>query len=83
MTGHSIDNIIVVLQKIPLNIYKETVEGARKVDKLGGSSLADANQCIQVANIRKADPWKKKAVPTAPRKRSSKATKVPARPYAC
>ncbi len=83
LTGHSIDNIIVVLQKIPLNIYKETVEVATKVVKFGGSSLADANQFIKVANIIKADPSRKYVVPSAPGKRSSKDTKVTDMLYAC
>ncbi|MCD7823259.1 MAG: aspartate kinase [Oscillospiraceae bacterium] len=54
-----------------------------KVVKFGGSSLADANQFIKVANIIKADPARKYVVPSAPGKRNSKDTKVTDMLYAC
>lgn len=54
-----------------------------KVVKFGGSSLADANQFIKVANIIKADPDRRFVVPSAPGKRSSKDTKVTDMLYAC
>lgn len=54
-----------------------------KVVKFGGSSLADANQFIKVANIIKSDPDRKYVVPSAPGKRSSKDTKVTDMLYSC
>ena len=54
-----------------------------KVVKFGGSSLADANQFIKVANIIKADPDRKYVVPSAPGKRNSKDTKVTDMLYSC
>lgn len=54
-----------------------------KVVKFGGSSLADANQFIKVANIIKADPSRKYVVPSAPGKRDPKDTKVTDMLYAC
>ncbi len=54
-----------------------------KVVKFGGSSLADANQFIKVANIIKADKSRKYVVPSAPGKRDSKDTKVTDMLYAC
>lgn len=54
-----------------------------KVVKFGGSSLADSNQFIKVANIIKADPARKYVVPSAPGKRNSKDTKVTDMLYAC
>lgn len=54
-----------------------------KVVKFGGSSLADANQFVKVANIIKADPDRMYVVPSAPGKRSSKDTKVTDMLYAC
>lgn len=56
---------------------------ATKVVKFGGSSLADANQFIKVANIIKADPFRKYVVPSAPGKRYPKDTKVTDMLYAC
>lgn len=54
-----------------------------KVVKFGGSSLADANQFVKVANIIKADPSRRYVVPSAPGKRSPKDTKVTDMLYAC
>lgn len=54
-----------------------------KVVKFGGSSLADANQFIKVANIIKADPSRRFVVPSAPGKRFPKDTKVTDMLYAC
>ncbi len=54
-----------------------------KVVKFGGSSLADANQFIKVANIIKADPARRYVVPSAPGKRSPKDIKVTDMLYAC
>ena len=54
-----------------------------KVVKFGGSSLADANQFIKVANIIKSDPDRKYVVPSAPGKRNSKDTKVTDMLYSC
>lgn len=56
---------------------------ATKVVKFGGSSLADANQFIKVANIIKGDPSRKYVVPSAPGKRYPKDTKVTDMLYAC
>ena len=54
-----------------------------KVVKFGGSSLADANQFIKVANIIKADESRRYVVPSAPGKRDSKDTKVTDMLYSC
>ncbi len=54
-----------------------------KVVKFGGSSLADANQFVKVANIIKADESRRYVVPSAPGKRFSKDTKVTDMLYAC
>ncbi len=54
-----------------------------KVVKFGGSSLADANQFIKVANIIKADETRKYVVPSAPGKRDPKDTKVTDMLYSC
>ena len=54
-----------------------------KVVKFGGSSLADANQFIKVANIIKADGSRRYVVPSAPGKRNSKDTKVTDMLYTC
>ena len=54
-----------------------------KVVKFGGSSLADANQFIKVANIIRADESRKYVVPSAPGKRFSNDTKVTDMLYAC
>ena len=54
-----------------------------KVVKFGGSSLADANQFIKVANIIKADESRRYVVPSAPGKRNSKDTKVTDMLYTC
>ncbi len=54
-----------------------------KVVKFGGSSLADANQFVKVANIIKADPSRRYVVPSAPGKRFPKDTKVTDMLYAC
>lgn len=54
-----------------------------KVVKFGGSSLADANQFIKVANIIKADPARRYVVPSAPGKRFPKDTKITDMLYAC
>ena len=54
-----------------------------KVVKFGGSSLADANQFIKVANIIGSDPSRKYVVPSAPGKRYPKDTKVTDMLYAC
>lgn len=54
-----------------------------KVVKFGGSSLADANQFIKVANIIRADETRRFVVPSAPGKRFSKDTKVTDMLYAC
>ncbi len=54
-----------------------------KVVKFGGSSLADANQFVKVANIIKADPARRFVVPSAPGKRSPKDIKVTDMLYAC
>ena len=54
-----------------------------KVAKFGGSSLADAEHFIKVANIIKADPARRYVVPSAPGKRSSSDTKVTDMLYAC
>ena len=54
-----------------------------KVTKFGGSSLADAEHFIKVANIIKADPARRYVVPSAPGKRSSTDTKVTDMLYAC
>ena len=54
-----------------------------KVAKFGGSSLADAEHFIKVANIIKADPARRYVVPSAPGKRSSADTKVTDMLYAC
>lgn len=54
-----------------------------KVVKFGGSSLADANQFVKVANIIKADPARRYVVPSAPGKRSPKDIKVTDMLYAC
>ena len=54
-----------------------------KVVKFGGSSLADANQFIKVANIIRSDPARRFVVPSAPGKRFPKDTKVTDMLYAC
>lgn len=54
-----------------------------KVVKFGGSSLADANQFIKVANIIKADETRRYVVPSAPGKRDPKDTKVTDMLYSC
>ncbi len=54
-----------------------------KVVKFGGSSLADANQFIKVANIIRSDPSRRYVVPSAPGKRFPKDTKVTDMLYAC
>ncbi len=54
-----------------------------KVVKFGGSSLADANQFIKVANIIKSDETRRFVVPSAPGKRFAKDTKVTDMLYAC
>ena len=54
-----------------------------KVVKFGGSSLADANQFIKVANIIKADESRRFVIPSAPGKRCPKDTKVTDMLYAC
>lgn len=54
-----------------------------KVVKFGGSSLADANQFIKVANIIKADEARRYVVPSAPGKRFPQDTKVTDMLYAC
>ena len=54
-----------------------------KVVKFGGSSLADANQFIKVANIIKSDEARRFVVPSAPGKRNSKDTKVTDMLYMC
>lgn len=54
-----------------------------KVVKFGGSSLADANQFVKVANIIKSDKARKYVVPSAPGKRFPKDTKVTDMLYAC
>ena len=54
-----------------------------KVVKFGGSSLADANQFVKVANIIKADETRRFVVPSAPGKRFPKDTKVTDMLYAC
>lgn len=54
-----------------------------KVVKFGGSSLADANQFVKVANIIRADEARRYVVPSAPGKREPKDTKVTDMLYAC
>ncbi len=54
-----------------------------KVVKFGGSSLADANQFVKVANIINADPERRYVIPSAPGKRFPKDTKVTDMLYAC
>ena len=54
-----------------------------KVVKFGGSSLADAQHCAQVAKIIKADPARKYVVPSAPGKRCKDDTKVTDMLYTC
>ncbi len=54
-----------------------------KVVKFGGSSLADANQFVKVANIIKADESRRYVVPSAPGKRTPKDTKVTDMLYTC
>ena len=54
-----------------------------KVVKFGGSSLADANQFIKVANIIKSDETRRFVVPSAPGKRFSSDTKVTDMLYTC
>ena len=54
-----------------------------KVVKFGGSSLADANQFIKVANIIMADKSRRFVVPSAPGKRNPQDTKVTDMLYTC
>ena len=54
-----------------------------KVVKFGGSSLADANQFVKVANIIKSDSKRKYVVPSAPGKRFSDDIKVTDMLYTC
>jgi aspartate kinase len=54
-----------------------------KVVKFGGSSLADAEHFIQVANILKADPTRRYVVASAPGKRSNDDEKVTDMLYNC
>ena len=54
-----------------------------KVVKFGGSSLADANQFVKVANIIKSDSRRKYVVPSAPGKRFSDDIKVTDMLYTC
>ncbi len=54
-----------------------------KVVKFGGSSLADANQFVKVANIIRADEARRYVVPSAPGKREPKDIKVTDMLYAC
>ena len=54
-----------------------------KVVKFGGSSLADAAQFKQVADIIKADPARRFVVPSAPGKRYKDDTKVTDMLYTC
>lgn len=54
-----------------------------KVVKFGGSSLADANQFVKVANIIKSDSRRKYVVPSAPGKRFSDDVKVTDMLYTC
>lgn len=54
-----------------------------KVCKFGGSSLADENQFIKVANIIKSDPDRKFVVPSAPGKRFPDDIKITDMLYTC
>ena len=54
-----------------------------KVVKFGGSSLADANQFVKVANIIKSDSRRKYVAPSAPGKRFSDDIKVTDMLYTC
>lgn len=54
-----------------------------KVVKFGGSSLADAEHFIRVAEIIKADPSRRYVVASAPGKRSGEDTKVTDMFYTC
>lgn len=56
---------------------------SNKVVKFGGSSLADANQFLKVADIIRSDSQRKYVVPSAPGKRFSDDIKVTDMLYSC
>ena len=55
----------------------------KKTAKFGGSSLADAEGILRVADIIRADPARRYIVPSAPGKRSPGDTKITDLLYSC